>query len=54
MISKISGSFLEGYGMIVYLAETDNYHHVLVHKEKNSNRLFVEIRDKKYYQEDFL
>lgn len=54
MISIISGSFLKGCGMIVYLAKKDDYFHVVVHEEKDTGKLFVEINDEKYYEEDFL
>ena len=52
MLKIIQGSFLEGCGVIVRNVETDGTYHLLVHKEKETDRLFVEIKEKKYYEED--
>lgn len=52
MLKIVQGSFLEGCGVIVRDTETDNIYHLLVHKEKKTDRLFVEIGEKKYYKED--
>lgn len=52
MFIILQGSFLEGCGVIVRDEETDEFYHLLVHKEKETNRLFVEIREKKYYESE--
>ena len=49
MLRLIQGSFLEGCGVIVRNIETDEIYHLIVHKEKETNRLFVEIGEHKYY-----
>lgn len=52
MLKLIQGSFLEGCGVIVRNIETDGIYHLLVHKEKETDRLFVEINEQKFYKED--
>ena len=52
MLKIIQGSFLEGCGVIVCDVETEKYYHLLVLKEKEADRLFVEIGENKYYEED--
>lgn len=51
MLKLIQGSFLEGCGVIVRNVETDKIYHLLVHKEKEADRLFVEIGGQKFYKE---
>ena len=51
MLKIIQGSFIEGCGVIVNDTETDEFYHLLVHKEKETDKLFVEIGEKKYYEE---
>lgn len=52
MLKLIQGSFLEGCGVVVRNVETDGIYHLLVHKEKATGKLFVEIDEKKFYKED--
>ena len=52
MIEITSGSFLEGCGVMVYESKTNSCYHLIVHKEKETDRLFIEIGDRKYYRED--
>lgn len=52
MLKLIQGSFLEGCGVILRNVETDEIYHLLVHKEKATGKLFVEIREQKFYEED--
>ena len=52
MLKIIQGSFIEGCGVIVRDTETDNIYHLLVRKEKETDRLFVEIGEKKYYESE--
>lgn len=52
MLKLIQGSFLEGCGVIVRKENTDSMYHLLVHKEKKTDRLFVEIGEQKFYEED--
>ena len=54
MLKIVQGSFLEGCGVIVRDTETDNIYHLLVHKEQKTDRLFVEIGEKKYYKEKII
>lgn len=49
MLKLIQGSFLEGCGVVVWDEERDNPYHLLVHKEKETDKLFVEIGEQKYY-----
>jgi len=50
MLKLIQGSFLEGCGVIV--RDADGIYHLIVHKEKGTDKLFVEIGEKKFYEED--
>lgn len=52
MLKLIQGSFLEGCGVIVRNIKTDGIYHLLVHKEKGTDKLFVEISEQKFYEED--
>lgn len=52
MLKIISGSFLEGCGVIVWNVETDGIYHLIVHKEKGTNKLFIEIGEQEFYEED--
>ena len=52
MLKLIQGSFLKGCGVIVRNVETDGIYHLLVHKEKRTSKLFVEIGEQKFYEED--
>ena len=52
MLKLIQGSFLEGCGVIVRDVITDAYFHLLVHKETESDRLFIEVCEQRFYKED--
>lgn len=52
MLKLLEGSFLDGCGVWVHDAQTDNYYHLLVRTDKTNGKLFVEIGEKKYYEED--
>lgn len=52
MLKIIQGSFLDGCGVIVLDTKTDSIYHLLVHKEGETGRLFVEIGGKKYYESE--
>ena len=52
MLKLIQGSFLEGCGVIVRNVDTDGTYHLIVHKEKKTCKLFVEIGEQKFYKED--
>lgn len=52
MLKLIQGSFLEDCGVIVRNIETDGIYHLIVHKEKGTSKLFVEISEQKFYEED--
>lgn len=52
MLKIIQGSFIDGCGLIAHDTETDEFYHLLVLKEKETDRLFIEIGEKKYYKED--
>ena len=54
MLKLIQGSFLEGCGVIVRNVETDGIYHLIVHKEKKTDRLFVEIGEQKFYKNEVL
>lgn len=54
MLKLIQGSFLEGCGVIVRNVETDKIYHLLVHKEKGTDRLFVEMNEQKFYKNEVL
>ena len=54
MLKLMQGSFLEGCGVHVWDEERDNPYHLLVLKEKGSDRLFVEIGEQKYYAEHLI
>lgn len=51
MLKLIQGSFLEGCGVVVRNVDTDGIYHLLVHKEKETDKLFVEIGEQKFYEE---
>lgn len=52
MLKIIQGSFVDECGVIVRDTETDEFYHLLVHKEKETNKLFVVIGEKKYYESE--
>lgn len=54
MIELLSGSFEEGCGVMVYDTETSNYYHLLVLTDKETGKLFIEIKDKKYFENDIV
>ena len=54
MLKIVQGSFLEGCGVIAHETETDRFYHTLVHKENDTDKLFVEIRRKKYYESEVI
>ena len=49
-----SGTFAEGCGVIAYDTTTDKYYHLIVLKDKENGKLFIEINNKKYYTEDVI
>lgn len=51
-IKILSGSFLEGCGVMVKDLRTNNFHHLLVLRDKKDGKLFVEIGNKQYFEED--
>ena len=52
MLKLIQGSFFEGCGVIVRNVDTDGIYHLIVRKEKGTDKLFVEIGEQKFYEED--
>lgn len=51
MLKLVQGSFVEGCGVIVRNVDTDRIYHLLVHKERETDKLFVEIGEQKFYKE---
>lgn len=54
MIKLLSGTFAEGCGVVAYNENTDDFYHCLVLKEKETNRLFIAIKGKKYFEDDVI
>ena len=52
MLKLVQGSFFEGCGVIVRNVDTDGIYHLIVHKEKETGKLFVGIGEQKFYEED--
>ena len=48
----ITGSFLEGCGVILHDEKTDNLYHLVVLKETGTDRLFVETGGNRFYECD--
>lgn len=48
MLKLLQGSFVEGFGVMVHEIQTDGFYHLLVHKDKATGKLFIEIRENKY------
>lgn len=53
-VKILQGSFLEGCGITVKKVMTGKYYHLLVHKEKKTGKLFVEIGEQKYYENEVI
>ena len=49
-----SGTFAEGCGVMVHDTMTDKYYHVIVLKDKDSEKDYIEIEGKRYYTEDVI
>ena len=49
-----SGTFAEGCGVMVWDTITDRFFHLVVLKDKENEKLFIEIDGKKYYAEDVI
>ena len=54
MLKKISGSFEEGCGILAHEIDKDSFYHLLVLKEKDTQKCFVEINNRKFYKEDLV
>lgn len=51
-IKILSGTFEKGCGVIVHHIQSNNFYHLIVFKDKETSKLFVEIGDKQYFEED--
>lgn len=51
-IKLLSGTFEKGCGVVVKNLQSDNFFHLLVLKDKTTGKLFVEIGNKQYFEED--
>lgn len=49
-VKVLSGSFENGCGVIVHYM--DNFYHLVVFEDKETGKLFVEINNKRHYEED--
>ena len=52
MIKILSGSFLLGCGVIVHGMQSGGYYNLLVLKDKETGRLFVDLEGMQYFEED--